>query len=111
MAVHDESAGLFNDFLRLAREDETSKVLDEVKVFTQKWGPLWLCGTPGHIRRGFGECYWSPTWSFMAYSDTIYTEPCSWYCFEPACEFVAKAQQAKTVLDIHCQAEGKPLCA
>jgi len=94
-----ETSGLLSDFLRLVREDETNKVLDKVKVFAQKWGPLWLCRTPGHIRRGFGDCYWSPAWPFMPYADSIHEEPCSWHCFEPAFEFVVRARKAKAVLD------------
>jgi hypothetical protein len=95
-----DTSGLLNDFLRLAQEEETEKGLDAVQRFAKKWGPLWLCSNRHHIRRYFVDCYWSPTWPFLPYGDSIHDAPCSWNAVEPVFKFLQKAQQAKTVLDI-----------
>jgi len=85
---------LLNEFLGLAQEEVTAKALSKVVAFVKRWGPLWLCRTPGHDRNLFGHCYWSrPVHECYAYE-----EPCSWDPFESAVTFIEEARQANAVL-------------
>lgn len=64
--VETDTATLFNDFLKLGNyldEERTEDVVEEetraVQAFAQKWGPLWKCHTPGHVKF-FEDCYCLP---------------------------------------------------
>lgn len=89
-----DTSGLLNEFLGLAQEEVTAKALSKVVAFVKRWGPLWLCRTPGHDRNLFGHCYWSRP----IHESYAYEEPCSWDPFESAVTFIEVARQAKAVL-------------
>jgi hypothetical protein len=55
----DETAGLLEDFLRLARDSENQHTLDDktteaVQTFAKTWGPLWRRTNDGHW-----DCHWT----------------------------------------------------
>lgn len=89
-----DTSGLLNEFLGLAQEEVTTKGLSKVVAFVKRWGPLWLCRTPGHDRNLFGQCYWSRP----IHENYAYEEPCSWDPFESAVTFIEVARQANAVL-------------
>src|SRR5262249_34453598 len=89
-----DTFGLLNQFLGLAQEEGTAQGLSKVVAFVKRWGPLWLCRTPGHDRNLFGQCYWSRP----MHENSAYEEPCSWNPFESAVTFVEVARQAHAVL-------------
>jgi hypothetical protein len=113
----ESSTGLFNDFLRLAdmpdRDVLTEEVCSKVAAFARKWGPMWICRTPGHGQ----ACYWRPDISLRAATSVVRwtansprgrepawlryqkKNPCQWIPMEEVAVFLQKARQVKGIFE------------
>ncbi len=63
-----DTSNLLRDFLALAHEEMSQKVIGQVKAFAEQWGPLWICGNRAHRHRQYVvggclqgmDCTWNP---------------------------------------------------
>lgn len=95
-----DTRGLLNAFLRLAQNEITDKVCQQVKQFVERWGPLWLCRNRRHF-----DCHWTYEGGALQSES-----PCLWAPVEEVREFVRKAWHAKVIIQATIALrEGKPV--
>jgi hypothetical protein len=81
---------MLQEFLALARDHpDDPQTIEDVKAFTQRWGPAWLCRNPEHV-----DCHWS------VLGGDQFPSPCLWAPVEEIREIVRKAWEATIVVEV-----------